>query len=705
MKRPETLSKKNTISKQGRKKPAKSCYFCRTRKLKCDRERPFCGSCSSRNRKQCNYEESASLEENRLRAKYRRCSKFQMACRIEELESHITKQSDADTQEEKNPLYNMRYLSSKHNRHIIYGPTSYRAILATQTNTFAKYREEIWNVLKLRRNSWKREHHYSTLSEISSIETTSQNSNSRSVVESLCESLPTYEAFRQHLIDFFASDFYHSYQIVNEQKVLKNLQDCFVKGPKNSKTGCHAIIALNLDTKKNYYKVGVMTAIMCLISHPSKVLEAVETFHKVLISFVSAKVFYIERVEFLFLRYLYINVAGLDGGDQSHCIFLHGLTIDTAIYMGLNEDLRRLFMEKVYSIEEIPYLERLWLWILFTDVKISLSTGIPPRISDAFVDKVRLENYSLKNDILLYKTTLKLRSIMEQIHAHKISPNNIPLIIQDLKSFTMDVFKPLNFYLDISNVDGSELTELQLWHVTLHMLASLSNLHTLTCQDYNPIILNASILAPLNTLQLCFKILEGYFELDDGSLPPASAYFSQKWPHLNNALFVFYMGSFRSLIQIYTIFLQRMENKSVQLFMQTNMSSNQNICFGDIEGPHDGCISLRTAFKEMKKIFDTFHQERSRRLTQIWQNSYYFSIIISMEKIGRRVFGKAIQNIDDKRVIEESTSKDNLTTILNDSEELLMEFSRSFTEDILGPSDDFFDTAICGWNDFEDFFF
>ena len=105
---------------------------------------------------------------------------------------------------------------------------------------------------------------------------------------------------------------------------------------------------------------------------------------------------------------------------------------------------------------------------------------------------------------------------MKQIHAQEISPD-IPLIIEDLKSFTIKVFKPLDFYLDISNLDGSEFTELQLWHVTLHMLASLSNLHTLTCEDYNSIILNASILAPLNSLNLCFKVLEGYIKLDDHS--------------------------------------------------------------------------------------------------------------------------------------------------------------------------------------------
>lgn len=467
----QELNRGNNGGRQTRKKPAKSCLFCRLRKLKCDRGRPSCGSCSSRHQKSCNYEDNSSAKENQLRAKYRRCSKFEMARRIEELESQIEKHAESEIHRGQNPLYNIRYLSSKHDRHIIYGPTSYRAILANQKDTFAKYREEIWKVLKVSRNTWKREHHYSTLSEISYIETAPSHTDSSSVIESVCKSLPTYEVLRQCLIDFFASHFYHSYQIVHEERVLKDLQDCFIQGPKDHKTGCHEIIALSLDSKKNYYKVGVMTAILCLASHPKKVPEAIEIFHRILTSFISAKVFYIERAQFLFLRYLYINVAGLDGGDQSHCIFIHGLTVDTAIHMGLNEDLRHLFMNENHPIEEITYLERLWLWILFTDVKISLSTGIPMRINDDFVDKVRLENYSSPRDILLYKTTLKLRSIMKQIHARDISPN-IPFIIEDLKNFTKKVFKPLYFYLNTSNLDGNEFTELQLWHTTLLMIAS-----------------------------------------------------------------------------------------------------------------------------------------------------------------------------------------------------------------------------------------
>ena len=698
------LKQKDNLGKQSRRKPSKSCHFCRVRKLKCDRARPLCGSCYSRNRKQCDYKENTSAKEDQLRAKYRRCSKLEMARRIEELESQLTKQSEPDIHEGQNPLYNMRYLSSKHNRHILYGPTSYRAILATQTDTFAKYREEIWKVLKLSRNNWKKEHHYSTLSEISSIETAPPHAGSPSVIEHLCESLPTYEVLRQHLADFFASDFYDSYQIVRKEKVLKDLNDCFVKGPRNQKTGQHTVIALNLDSKKNYYKVGVMTAIMCLASHPKEVPEAIEVFHKVLTSFVSAKVFYIERVEFLFLRYLYVNVAGLDGGDQSHCIFIHGLTIDTAIHMGLNEDLRRLFRDENHPIEEIPYLERLWLWILFTDVKISLSTGIPVRINDDFVNKVRLENYSSSGDILLYKTTLKLRNIMKQIHARETSPD-IPLIIEDLKKFTMKMFKPLPFYLNTSNLVGNEFTELQLWHTTLHMIGSLSNLYTLTHKDLNPRIFNFSVLAPLNSLHLCFKVLEGYFELDDNKVSSNSSCFLKKWPHLNNALFLVYVDAFRALIQIYTIFLQYMENKDIQFFIQRNTSTlTQPTCPGDFEGPYNSCISLKIAFKEMENIFDHVHQEKLKPLTQIWQNSYYFSIIISMEKIGRSAFGKVMKRIDEGPKTEKDAAENNLTTILNDLEGPSIDFSGNFIDNILGSSSDFFDTAISGWSNFEDFF-
>lgn len=455
----EKVGKKKTTVKQSRKKHPKTCSFCRLRKLKCDRVRPVCGSCSLRNLGNCDYEDNITSKENQLRSKYRKYSKFDMARRIEELESRVSKQSEIDVHPKQNPLRNVRYLFSKHNRHILYGPTSFRAILAMHSNTFAKYRETIWKVLKGPRKDWKQEHQYSSLSEISSLENASSHTNAPSVIQSLCNSLPIYEAFQQYLIEFFNSDFYKSYQIVSEHKVLKDLKNCFVKGPKNLKTGCHKIIGLNLDAKKNYYKVGVMTVIMALGSHPNEVPESVQIFHKFLTSFVSAKVFYIERVEFLFLRYLYINVAGVDGGDQSHCVFLHGLTIDTVIHIGLNEDLRHLFVNESLPIVEIPYLERLWLWIVFTDIKISLSTGIALRICDTFMSGMNEGNYSSSKDILLYKTTIKLRSIMKKIYSLTTSPN-IPLIIEDLKEFTTMYFKPVKFYMVPSNLDGTEFIKL-----------------------------------------------------------------------------------------------------------------------------------------------------------------------------------------------------------------------------------------------------
>nr|CAI6593420.1 CNT_HP1_G0029900.mRNA.1.CDS.1 [Saccharomyces cerevisiae] len=56
---------------------------------------------------------------------------------------------------------------------------------------------------------------------------------------------------------------------------------------------------------------------------------------------------------------------------------------------------------------------------------------------------------------------------MKQIHARE-KPPDIPLIIEDLKKFTIKMFKPLDFYLNASNLNGNEFTELQLWHATLH---------------------------------------------------------------------------------------------------------------------------------------------------------------------------------------------------------------------------------------------
>ncbi|CAI4839242.1 CIC_collapsed_G0054270.mRNA.1.CDS.1 [Saccharomyces cerevisiae] len=51
---------------------------------------------------------------------------------------------------------------------------------------------------------------------------------------------------------------------------------------------------------------------------------------------------------------------------------------------------------------------------------------------------------------------------------------------------------------------------------------------TLTHQDSDARIFNFTVLAPLNSLHLCFNVLETYFELDNSKLSSKSLCLSQR---------------------------------------------------------------------------------------------------------------------------------------------------------------------------------
>nr|CAI6593326.1 CNT_HP1_G0029890.mRNA.1.CDS.1 [Saccharomyces cerevisiae] len=83
-------------------------------------------------------------------------------------------------------------------------------------------------------------------------------------------------------------------------------------------------------------------------------------------------------------------------------------------------------------------------------------------------------------------------------------------------------------------------------------------------------------------------------------------------------------------------------------------------------------------------------------------NLYHISTI--RWKSGRKAFNKGMKNIDEGPETENDATENSLTSILNDLEGPLEDFSENFIDDILGSPSAFFDTAISGWSNFEDFF-
>lgn len=309
----------------------------------------------------------------------------------------------------------------------------------------------------------------------------------------------------------------------------------------------------------------------------------------------------------------------------------------------------------------------------------------------------------MSTDLQLRLRINKLRKVMKDIHCQRSAPN-LPLIIEDLKLFARHHYKPIQFYLDSANLNGDEFTELQIWLLTLHMLGSLANLQRLCFEDRSPLIFNTSVLVPLESLHLCFKVLEGYFELDNTEINSNVYAYFKKAPHLNIALFLVHMNGCRALAEFYSVLL---EYKEADLwFRDTNqdaVSHDMNVRELEISG--ESYVTLEKAFQKLKKIFDGMYYCKLNTLSSVWQNSYYFSNIISMEKIGRKVFERAIKKLKDGLEnglsINEHEELD-FGVALSDIEDFVMGYADDFTEDATEFHKDILGISNSGWDNAND---
>lgn len=238
-----------------RRKPAKSCSFCRQRKLKCDQKRPICSSCKSRNLSSCNYPVTDALIQNKTNDSPNDNSRLfnehlnahvmdntTLMMKVHSLERQIDEisknsptinfdgtnsivsnsssnsssggMSSSTTRSPKstvstmanahhnifqnfnqhlpNPLADFYYLQRKSSgRRILYGATSVRTTLFKHKFGFGKKYDQLWQKVKLERTEWKKQHNTPTLVELDLVEKPT-DSTFDTLLDRLCFDLPPY---------------------------------------------------------------------------------------------------------------------------------------------------------------------------------------------------------------------------------------------------------------------------------------------------------------------------------------------------------------------------------------------------------------------------------------------------------------------------------------------------------------------------------
>ncbi|CDO95762.1 unnamed protein product [Kluyveromyces dobzhanskii CBS 2104] len=410
-----------------RRKIIKSCTFCRKRKLKCDRKRPMCTGCKMRGLHECVYTDGYNFDISHDEL-YDKTPNLILLNEIEKLKEKMKGQPDHDqkidaeeqkklsvygiSKKEKNPLLQCQFVLKKKSRVTRYGCTAVRAIAGMLNEKTLNYLKEVLIVHKRERCKLKAKSGNSMLYELQRIE-------SPWSLGMLIADLPKHSELCEVVKRSFKYEGYQAHQIFSEEKVTEFLTTCF-------KVINDRIVELVPHRKLNYYPIGIVLSIysMLLIEVPCSFI----TFFVMLIGQSTAKVYYVERVQFLLLVYIWRASRFQNGGDNSHLSPLVEIMVSAAVDIGLND-----------CIDELPgekrILKNIWNWILFHDLIIAFDIGRTPLISpQMFDDELLLQVSEGSNDDSeqqfgatfmrnLQKFIYYARSILHGIHTRDKLPD------------------------------------------------------------------------------------------------------------------------------------------------------------------------------------------------------------------------------------------------------------------------------------------
>ncbi|SCU77421.1 LAMI_0A01090g1_1 [Lachancea mirantina] len=630
-----------------RRKTIKQCLFCRKRKLKCDKNKPMCSTCVSRNLPECVYVEQYSHEVD-SRELLNSTPNVELLEKIQDLERQLkeakSEKSILGSHRETleiNPLAEIFYIDEKADRCIYYGATSVRTLVHESRLRFEEYYKKAWHQLKAKRRKWKDTMGYSTLQELTAIESSQDGLHDESVLTAMCKALPTYEKVKATLDMFFAGYLFQCYQFVDPQKVMLDFSRCFIKGPTNLLTGQHPVVKLVPPNKKNYYCIGIITQILSILSPNLKVSQAFDTFNKFLLSYVTAKTFLVERVQFLMLGYLYRCVKGLGGGDNSHIIQLIKPAITTAVHIGFHNALDKIFKDTNCYRGEVVYAQNLWLWLVYADIEISFSMGVPLSLDDEFVNPMIFEDPNFGSVPLLKAIILPLRRCLKMIYCRNQIPD-LEMMVTQVTEMVKTTFKPVTYYLDPKNLLEMPITEIDCFIFCLSLIINLSNLQRRCFSKYDPKTINTSIQYSIICMTICMKMMETYFAMEtirsDEDLERQSALPLQ----MGLAIFVWHKNLIRLIAEPFVLFGDLMSTTDVDYRFKYRLSPTFDLPLDSLETVDDHFVPMASAVQRLQGFFDRLESEKNSELIKgLKKTSYGFLITFSIEKIFRGLLKNA----------------------------------------------------------------
>lgn len=444
-----------------RNKIIRTCDNCRKRKIKCDRKRPACSACHQR-RLLCEYNgRSNKGKERRLPS-----DQDDNLPLLSDLNNPSNiRAEDQDEEFDRKTFRSLNYIRNKNGRVNFYGPTSFRNVIYIMS--LETYFMKFWSSLKEVRQKWKEEHEYLSFRRKSANFTHMPLCliTSGSILEALCACLPNFDKIVEVVKMFFESEFFISLPFIDPNKIYQYLNSFQLDE--------FRIASLKTGSKDNIYQLAIITEILSVVYFRDKVPTTVELFHNIVLSSIDGKSSFLEKVQFLMLRYFVHKIEGVIHPDDTSLRNLVNMAYVTATDIGLHQTENYLYFK-----DDSKHLSTLWAFMLFADFEVSFSAGCPLHISEGTnlmsFYQTSTENVGPEDSLLVFvNRILFLREVITELYG-PTTISDLEAIIYKLKLFYIKTFGPIIFNIVSEQNTVKDFKVLILKLSTLQIISNLS---------------------------------------------------------------------------------------------------------------------------------------------------------------------------------------------------------------------------------------
>lgn len=558
-----------------------------------------------------------------------------------------------------NPLWDYRILSKMDGQSIIFGPTSWRTTVAAQGKRFLAEYMKLWEMIKPERERWMIQNSNPNFCS-PVLPFCLRSSEPTGLIESICKVLPSKQDIVKDIDFFFNSSLHDILGILDKEKTLKDLGDCFVFS-ENSMVGFgKPVIDLVLPQNDgNFYKIAVILMIICIVEYDGCIQQAINKFFLSLSAHnSSSRLNFVERLQFLLLRFFNKVYCSYDCSEAIQLSNLSSEICDCSLTLGLSHS-DFWYKDQECIVGPLATLRNMWLWSLYVDVVVSFEMGKPPFISDDHFDPAKtFDNTTMdtetepntnpssnptdhetieksiqerRNNLLLQFLKIT-RKCMLEINGRSTS-GNIQECIDSLINYVETMFLPIKFYTMKEKIQLVDLFDIVVLSPTLGMLLNFHNIQRMCFKETSHKVKNGLVKFGLLSLSLSVNIL--LFICDKEGID------SNEQLHL--VLFLINPLLLRVLSEMYALFFYRVSlfERGVVTLCDHGISE---VSIDSLKSPETSYYSFNATILKFRRTIDQLFDSTRSDLQKKISKSYQLTTALALERVSRTLFDKGLES-------------------------------------------------------------